>query len=243
MQAIPASPLPRAWNSAWAPRCRGSRATSYIPSPSSPSDGSSSAPSPGSKSADASGKTASESSIPAYSSSSSPSSYSYSEDHEHVLTFGTLGGVEGGLESGLGRYESVGGGGAVLHVPLHLKTFGDHGAKHIAEVFVVDEVAGGEFVDANVGTGLGEDVELRGVEPFGGVGDALFVVRIEVPAEADEKHEGDGAGLDLVAGDATVPLFIGGGGLDDGDLEGGRGRLGKSFGDTGRIGGRSFVNA
>jgi hypothetical protein len=27
--------------------------------------------------------------------------------------------------------------------------------------------SGGEFVDANVGSRLGEDVELRGVEPFG----------------------------------------------------------------------------
>src|ERR1700692_4114445 len=101
----------------------------------------------------------------------------------------------------------------------------------------------GEFVDANVGSGLGEDVELRGVEPFGGVRYALFVVWIEVPAEGDEKHEGDGAGLDLVAGDATVPLLIGGAGFDDGDLEGGRGRLGKGFCDIGGVGGRSFVNA
>ena len=90
---------------------------------------------------------------------------------------------------------------------------------------------------------LASDVELSGVEPFGGVGDALFVVGIEVPAEVDEKHEGNGAGLDLVAGDAAVPLLVGGAGFDDGDLEGGRRRLGKGFGDIGGVGGRSFVNA
>ena len=120
------------------------------------------------------------------------------------LAFGAFGGVGGGLEFGVGSYERVGGDGAVFHVPLHLKALGDHGSKHVAEVFEVDEVAGGELVDANVGSGLGEDVELGGVEPLGSVDDALFVVGIEVPAEGDEEHEGDGAGLDLAAGDAAV---------------------------------------
>ena len=101
----------------------------------------------------------------------------------------------------------------------------------------------GEFVDANVGSGLGEDVKFGGVEPFWRVYDTLLVVRIHVPTEVDEKQQGDGAGLDLVAGDATVPLLIGGAGFDDGDLEGGRGRLGKGFCDIGGVGGRSFVNA
>ena len=152
-------------------------------------------------------------------------------------------GSSGGLEFGVGRYEGVGGDGAVFHVPLHLKALGDQGAKHVAEVFVVDEVAGGELVDANVGSGLGEDVELGGVEPLGSVDDALFVVRIEVPAEGDEKHEGDGAGLDLAAGDAAVATLAGGAGLDGSDLEGGRGRLGKGFGDIGGVGGGDFVDA
>src|SRR5271167_864216 len=85
MQAIPASPLPREWNSAWGPPCRWLSAISYTPSSLSPSAGSSSAPSLGWRSADDFGKTASESSIQASSSSISPSSSCYSEDHEQVL--------------------------------------------------------------------------------------------------------------------------------------------------------------
>ncbi len=92
------------------------------------------------------------------------------------LASGAFGGVRSGPESGAGRYEGVGGDGTVFHVPLHLETFGDHSPHHVAKIFVVDEVARGEFVDANVGSGLGGDVELSSVEPFGCVGDAFFVV-------------------------------------------------------------------
>lgn len=54
-----------------------------------------------------------------------------------------------------------------------------------------------------------------------------------VPSCTHDSHA-DGACLDLVAGDATVPLLIGSG-FDDGDLEGARGRLGKGFGDVGSV--------
>ena len=61
------------------------------------------------------------------------------------LAFCALGGIGGGLEPGLDGDEGVGGDGAVFHVPLHLEAFGDEGAEHVAEVFVVDEVAGGKL--------------------------------------------------------------------------------------------------
>ena len=70
-----------------------------------------------------------------------------------------------------------------------------------------------------------------------------LIARVEAPAKVDKEHERNGAGLDLVAGDAAVTLLVRGAGLDDGDLERGRGRFGKSFVDIGGVGGRGFVNA
>ena len=122
-----------------------------------------------------------------------------------------------------------------FHVPLHLEAFGEHGAEHTAEGFVVDEVAGGEVVDGDVVSGLGDDVEFIGVKPFGGVGDALLVAGVEIPTEGDQKHEGDGAGLDLVAGDAAVARLIGLAGFDGGNFEWGGWRFREGFSDIGGV--------
>jgi hypothetical protein len=121
-------------------------------------------------------------------------------------------------------------------MPLHLKTLRDHGSHHVAEVFVVDKVAGRKLVNPNIGSSLGGDVELSGIEPFGRVGDPFLIAGVEIPAEVDKEPEGNGAGLDLVTGDAAVALLARGTGLDDGDLERGRRRLGKSYVDVGDVG-------
>src|ERR1700678_2671015 len=65
------------------------------------------------------------------------------------LAFGAFGGVGGGLKFGVGSYQRVSGDGAVLHMPLHLKTLADHGPHHVAEVLVVDEAGGGKLVHPN----------------------------------------------------------------------------------------------
>jgi hypothetical protein len=52
--------------------------------------------------------------------------------------------------------------------------------------------------------------------------------RVEAPTEVDKEPEGNRAGLDLVTGDAAITLLVRGAGLDDGDLKGGRRRLGKA---------------
>jgi len=138
------------------------------------------------------------------------------------LAFGALGGVGGGLKFGVGSYQSVGGDGAVLHVPLHLKTLGEHGPHHVAEVFVVDEIAGRKLVNSNIGSSLGGDVELPGIEPLRCVGDPFLIAWVEAPGKVDKEFKGNGAGLDLVTRDAAVASLVGGAGLDDRDLEGGR---------------------
>ena len=159
------------------------------------------------------------------------------------LAFGAFGGVGGGLKFGVGSYKSISGDGAVLHMPLHLKALSDHGPHHVAEVFVIDEIAGRKLVNPNIGSSLGGDVELFGIEPFGRVGDSFLIAGVEAPTEVDKEPKGNGAGLDLVTGDAAVTLLVRGAGLDDADLEGGRRRLGKGFVDVGDVGGRGFVNA
>src|ERR1700678_3579152 len=128
-------------------------------------------------------------------------------------------------------------------MPLHPKTLADHGPHHAAEVFVVDEAGGGKLVHANIGSSLGGDVELGVIEPFGRVGDPFFIAGVDVPGEVNEEPEGNGAGFDLVTGDAAVALLVRGAGLDDADLKRGRGRLGKGLGDVGEGGGGGVVKA
>ena len=57
------------------------------------------------------------------------------------LTSCAFGGVGGGLKFGVGSHQSISGDRAVLHMPLHLKTLGEHGPHHVAQIFVVDEIA------------------------------------------------------------------------------------------------------
>src|ERR1700679_808976 len=95
-------------------------------------------------------------------------------------------------------------------MPLHPKTLADHGPHHAAEVFIVDESGGGKLVHANIGSSLGGDVELGVVEPFGRVSDPFLVAGVDVPGKVNQEPKGNGAGLDLVTGDAAVALFTGG---------------------------------
>ncbi len=88
-------------------------------------------------------------------------------------------------------------------MPLHLKTLADHGPHHAAEVFVVDEAGGGKLVNPNIGSSLGGDIKLVGIEPFGRVGDSFLIAGVEAPTEVDKEPKGNGAGLDLVTGDAA----------------------------------------
>src|ERR1700684_852018 len=118
-------------------------------------------------------------------------------------------------------------------MPLHLKTLADHGPHHAAEVFVVDESGGGKLVYANIDSSLGGDVELGLIETFGRVGDPFLIAGVDVPGKVNQEPKGNGAGLDLVTGDAAVALLIRGAGLDDADLERGRRRLGEGLGAVG----------
>jgi hypothetical protein len=63
------------------------------------------------------------------------------------------------------------------------------------------------------------------------------VAGVEVPGKVNEESEGNGAGLDLVTGDAALGLLVRGAGPDDADLERGRRRLGKGFLDIGGVAG------
>jgi hypothetical protein len=160
-----------------------------------------------------------------------------------LLALGALGGIGGALKFGVCSHKRISGDGAVLHMPLHLKALRDHGSHHAAQVFVVDRVAGRKLVNPNIGSSLGGNVEFFSIEPFRRVDDRFLIAGVEAPTEVNKEAEGSGASFDLIAGDATVAFLVRGAGLDDGDLEGCRRRLGKQVANVGYVGGRGFVNA